>query len=75
MGRGFSMPSLLERKLAKMFSHNFDATNDDVITLFNLDGGPPPKLVQGRFVLPQDQGEPISGNGIVDTSTQLPETS
>jgi hypothetical protein len=69
------MPSLLERKLAKMFSHNLDATNDDVITLFNLDGGPPPKLVQGRFVLPQDQAERTEESGIVDTSTQLPETS
>jgi hypothetical protein len=69
------MPSLLERKLAKMFSHNFDATNDDVITLFNLDGGPPPKLVQGRFVLPRDQAERTEESGIVDTSTQLPETS
>ena len=34
---------------------NIDAHNPNAITMFNLYGGPPPRLVRGRFVLPQGQ--------------------
>jgi hypothetical protein len=45
-------------RAAKILAHNLDAYNDNAITMFNLDGGPPPRLVGGRFVLSQDQAEP-----------------
>jgi hypothetical protein len=48
---------------------NIDARNPNAITIFNPYGGPPPMLVGGRFVLPQDQAQRLEQSDSEDKNS------